>query len=98
MRLFLIPQGQILRRTESQQEGSAGIGALLQRDLCQARIERGQVYFQCHSGSLPIDVSDITGCVLHEGKDGALLTTVTLAPSRGLAHRRCSVTPWRTSP
>lgn len=98
MRLFLIGQGEILQRIKSQLEGSAGITTLPQRDLCQARTERGQVYFQCHSCSLPIDVSDITGCVLHEGKDGALLTTVTLAPSRGLAHCSCSVTPWRMSP
>lgn len=52
MGLFLIPQGEILGRIKSQREGSAGIEALLQRDLCQTRTERGQVYFQWHSCSL----------------------------------------------
>lgn len=39
------------------------------------------------------DVCDLTGCVLHEGKDSALPATVTLVPSTRLAHRRYSVTP-----
>lgn len=54
------------------------------RDLCQTRTEHGQVYFS----SMPPadDVCDLTGCVLHEGKDSALPATVTLVPSHTAGH------------
>lgn len=51
---LLIPQGEILGRIKSQQEGSAGIGSPAARDLCQTRTEHGQVYFQWHSCPLPM--------------------------------------------